>query len=217
MSASELKALTKHILRVRKNLKRAQQPKDHRFDALVVFLWAGHDFNAAATYLRLHSEKSQEECQDEVAKIYIEMPPEQLLLMAMDPPIAAAVRAGTFMIERELHSWLRLQNSIGVAPGRLHLVRQCLNFLPQGLPARAEALLCRPFRAGARTQRKWLARFRHRWNARIGRVPVLPDVFPHEAAEKALNANSKVFDLCFAAPWTPKTNIEKHRCRALKP
>ena len=79
------------------------------------------------------------------------------------------VLAGRYVVEDKLFHWVFSQNTEhGVAPSRSQLVEQALMCVPARMCAEAQGKLRALLSGKPRAQRKWLARFRARWGARLG-------------------------------------------------
>ena len=72
-------------------------------------------------------------------------------------------------MEHNLYNWIASQNANhGVAPSREQVVEQLETSIPLQTPQKVRVKLCNLLNGHPRKQRKWLARFRKRWGARIG-------------------------------------------------
>ena len=114
------------------------------------------------------------------------------------------VRCARYVVEHQLFGWIVEQNSEhGVAPSRDQLVEKALCFMPSTLPSEVRRALAASFNAQPRAQRKWLARFRARWGARLGVLKV-QEVVPLEerqAKARLLQVEASVFEVrkCLAS------------------
>ena len=152
---------------------------------LLVYAIANWDCNAAIDFLRGRGQKkwrskllgSAEEAASIVAGVRAAWA-ERSAAHGHDPTLWPDVSgknyrvACRFVLEWKLYGWISVQNCIhGVAPSRSLLVEQ-VGVLSAGL----SAIGCGLATTSARMQRKWLARFRRRWQARIGVLKVQEDV-----------------------------------------
>ena len=72
-------------------------------------------------------------------------------------------------MEHSLYLWIGNQNhDRGVAPSREQILARALSFIPAQAPDEVRVRLRHMLTGAPRKQRKWLARFRNRWGARIG-------------------------------------------------
>ncbi len=111
--------------------------------------------------------------------------------------ILEAARAARYVVEHRLYSWLLEQNcNFGVAPSRAQLVRQALLLVPTELSADVRQALRTGLTSAARTQRKWLVRFRTRWGARLGVLKTEDYVSVEEARQKATWSYSSSIFVC---------------------
>lgn len=102
------------------------------------------------------------------------------------PRISEAALAARYVMEHRLYAWVLEQNCVfGVAPSRAQLVQQALLGVPTDLSADVKQTVQLGLTATARTQRKWLARFRARWGARLGILKTEDSVSVAEARQKA--------------------------------
>ena len=77
--------------------------------------------------------------------------------------------AHRYVMEWNLYNWIAGQNSAqGVAPSREQVFAQFPAQISVHAPVQIKERLRRLARGSARKQRKWLARFRGRWGARLG-------------------------------------------------
>ena len=90
-----------------------------------------------------------------------------------------------YVVELRLWQWLCKQNcEKGVAPSRLQLIRIALSAIPTEAPLQVQQRLRQPLSSSARSQRRWLHRFRRAWGARLGKLQVLHSVPQHMVEEK---------------------------------
>ena len=102
------------------------------------------------------------------------------------PRISEAALAARYVMEHRWYAWVLEQNCVfGVAPSRAQLVQQALLGVPTDLSADVKQIVQLGLTATARTQRKWLARFRARWGARLGILKTEDSVSVAEARQKA--------------------------------
>ncbi|CAJ1383501.1 unnamed protein product, partial [Effrenium voratum] len=111
-----------------------------------------------------------------------------------------AACAARYVVEHQLFGWIVEQNSEhGVAPSRDQLVEKALCFTPSTLPSEVRRALAASFNAQPRAQRKWLARFRARWGARLGVLKVQEVVPLEERQAKARRRLAQVEASVFEA------------------
>ena len=79
-------------------------------------------------------------------------------------------------MEHRLFSWIKVQNQEkGVAPSREQICGQALDFISaEEAPNEVRCHLSALLHGSPRKQRKWLARFRKRWGAKL--AVLRPDV-----------------------------------------
>ena len=162
---------------------------------LLVFHFSGHDSSMAIDFIRGRGRakgkvskprrKRDRNCAWQCRSIL-------LLVFNMggcDPTVWVGVTqrelliSARFVLERRLYDWVWLQNCVKGAPSRNQLMEEGAKLLP----------LCRSLQSPlsklcfnlARTQRKWLASFRIRWNARIGALKIQEHVPLHVMQSKA--------------------------------
>ncbi|CAJ1456960.1 unnamed protein product, partial [Effrenium voratum] len=117
-----------------------------------------------------------------------------------------AACAARYVVEHQLFGWIVEQNSEhGVAPSRDQLVEKALCFTPSTLPSEVRRALAASFNAQPRAQRKWLARFRARWGARLGVLKV-QEVVPLEerqakARRRLAQVEASVFEETLELGW----------------
>ena len=71
------------------------------------------------------------------------------------------------------HTWVGQQNAVqGVAPSRAQLIDQALALVPSSVPDMIRKKVVAALASSARSQRRWLAKFRHRWGLRLGKLKV---------------------------------------------
>ena len=102
---------------------------------------------AAVQFLRAkHTEPIPfdiEEAETEILRMYAECRATALVRLVIDPPARDAAKVADFLVQYRLWLWTRCQNCRGVAPGRLHLMRQATKEIPVGIPAAAAQVLLR--------------------------------------------------------------------------
>ena len=194
MKSTELQALSQRIYLAEKRLKRSLAShkrlcEKHSWETLLVLIWGGHDMEAAVQFLRAkHTEPipfDVEEAETEILRMYAECRATALVRLVIDPPARDAAKVADFLVQYRLWLWTRCQNCRGVAPGRLHLMRRATKEIPVGIPAAAAQVLLRRFQGAPRLQRHWCRKFRLRWKARLGRLPLHPAIPEAELREKA--------------------------------
>lgn len=217
MKSTELQALTRRIYLAEKRLKRslARQKRTcetHSRETLLVLIWGGHDMEAAVQFLRKQKTTpiplDVEEVETEILRMYAECHATALVRLVMEPPARDAAKAADFLVQYRLWLWTRLQNRKGVAPGRLHLMRQATKEIPVGIPAAAAQMLLRRFQGAPRLQRHWCRKFRLRWKARLGRLPLHPAIPEAELREKAPVAFCLFYSL---SPLSSASLLDKER------
>eukprot|EP00435_Cladocopium_sp_Y103_P002662 s3000_g1.t1 len=185
--------LSRRILLLQKRLKRsrcksdASKMKQVLELTLLVYIWGGHDLEAATLFWKnaRKSHQSLKDLQSTVEDMHKGASAALLLRLAAQPPLPAIVKASTFLMERGVFIWLQKQNRKGVAPHRPDLIAEALARVPIGLPTEADEILKQRF-VDERSQNHWLQKFRLRWNARLGRLPVKPPLSVHLRHEKAV-------------------------------
>jgi hypothetical protein len=184
--------LRRQVRNAGKRLRRLQVPEEEQLlerplprEALLVFVLAQHQACVAVDFLRgiglsqkcPHASVDKQVLSDYLVDAYISAD-DEVLRDLLDPPSSQGVhaqmyKAAKYVVEHKLFAWTSNQNiEHGVAPSRAQLVEQALDAFPAGLPAAVAEDLARPLRGTARTQRKWLASFRRRWGARVGKLRI---------------------------------------------
>lgn len=208
MSSSDVRDLTRRIRLVQRRLQRAQAGKEDIKDgllrgqtrsmAVMVYVFSGRDPNIAAEFLAFKARSN--DCDMEklltiVQGAYAEMPAPSIAELTTDECLATTslrllMAAARFVLEFHLWNWLKLANcERGVAPSRLQLARQALAFVSDlQCPPCVQARVRKPLEGSARSQRKWLQKFRLGWGARLGVLQNLPWMPLQEMQEKASGA-----------------------------
>ena len=205
-AAADLKEIQRQI----RNLQQQQRRRGHFSKkiflqrhpsstcTLLVFHFSGHDTRVALDFMRGRGR----------AKGKVSNPSSEerkTLCVAVQEHFAARVEHGgcdptawvgvtqrelilsaRFVLERCLYDWVWQQNCVkGVAPSRNQLMEEGAKLLPATVPEPAKTSLQTVFQSAARTQRKWLASFRFRWDARIGALRIQEHVPRHVMQSKA--------------------------------
>ena len=121
------------------------------------------------------------EAATEVEQAFLDAPSSALVALVEDPlkhfEFDDLLCAHQYVMEHRLYCWICNQNNDhGVAPSREQLLARALASIPVEAPEQVRSLLSRFLTGKPRKQRKWLARFRKRWGARIGFVHAREEV-----------------------------------------
>ncbi|CAE8724718.1 unnamed protein product [Polarella glacialis] len=73
----------------------------------------------------------------------------------------------------------------GIAPSGRLMLQEAMKFIPASAPGHVRQSLMNTFGSQGRSSRKWLANFRHRWGARIGKMKIRFGMDMSEVREKA--------------------------------
>ena len=111
----------------------------------------------------------------EIEQAYAHAPVDFLVRLLTEPlehfTLMSLVQAARYVVEHKLFAWVCEQNGLyGVAPSRAQLVEKAVASIPDLAPIEAQERLSSWLNAPVRSQRRWLAKFRRRWGARIGRL-----------------------------------------------
>lgn len=191
-----LRALQRRLCR-RKRLELAKEegtsdPREHVMlkvqptatSVLAVFELSGRNSACAARFLAAKNKLNVAEASlsnslaSAIEDAYLQVPFETIVGL-LDSPTCPRHRrdlfaAGRFIVETQLYTWLLAQNKKGVAPGRQQLVAEACRLTPKDLPHDVAAMLEQYWKGNgrARSQRKWLRRFRFEHGLQLGRVRV---------------------------------------------
>lgn len=149
---------------------------------LFVFVQSGRATEVAVDFVsgrgwnmscQLLDEQERQELAAEIEWAYIRAPLEDIVMLETKPQELCSWQdlvAGTrFIVEHMLFAWLQKQNvEQGLAPSRSQLVEQALANIPLLAPEDVKAYLNTILASSDRSQRRWLAKFRRRWGARLG-------------------------------------------------
>ena len=135
----------------------------------------------------------------EVEQAFLDAPRSALVALVEDPmghfEFEDLLCAHQYVMEHSLYLWIGNQNhDRGVAPSREQIVARALSFIPAQAPDEVRVRLRHMLTGAPRKQRKWLARFRNRWGARIGILRLRPGEDVPVALRKSL-----LMDLVFWA------------------
>ena len=159
--------------------------------AVLVYSLSGYGFDVTVDYVAGLGLAGEHLSKQKKRAIFAEVERASVCL-ASDGFAASAgwrdqVAACRYVLEHRLYSWVTMQNcEFGVAPSRAQLVEQALMFQPTGAPANVSRYMTSVLSGPPRSQRKWLARFRARWGARLGVLKIEDYVSPEEMKQKAL-------------------------------
>ena len=148
---------------------------------LFVFVQSGRATQVAVDFVsgrgwntsrQLLDEQERQELAAEIEWAYIRAPLEDIVMLETKPQELCSWQdlvAGTrFIVEHTLFAWVQKQNvEQGLAPSR-SLVEQALANIPLLAPEDVKAYLNTILASSDRSQRRWLAKFRRRWGARLG-------------------------------------------------
>ena len=152
---------------------------------MVVYVLAGHSSCVAVDFIlgrgwrhsrtrpHLPTQSVVETVTGEVEQAFLDAPRSALVALGEDPmghfEFEDLLCAHQYVMEHSLDLWIGNQNhDRGVAPSREQIVARALSFIPAQAPDEVRVRLRHMLTGAPRKQRKWLARFRNRWGARIG-------------------------------------------------
>lgn len=176
--------------------------------AIMVYVFSGHNLDMAAEFLAFKlrlGDDSMEDMRCKFEQVCMQEPVARVVELMNDQCVASRsmqvmTAACTFIVQRQLHAWLREQNcNRGVAPSRAQMIRHALSVVPSDCPLEVQACVGKPLRGSARRQRKWLRRFRQLWGARVGTLQAVSTLSLTEMQEKAGEGLLQRL-LCFIAP-----------------
>ena len=169
-------------------------PKRLQHRVLLVYIYSGHCSQAAEFLKRSLAASSNShgdslDYEAAVENLYIEAPLQVIVDLETEPMSCAqacdVIVAMEFALQRRLRSWVEhLNTDRGVTPSRAMMIAYAMDNISSAVPVEFQELLLKRLGGPARAQRKWLARFRRRWQCRIGRLPV-QDVVPFNLQQKA--------------------------------
>lgn len=152
---------------------------------LMVYVLAGHSAPVAVDFMlgrgRPQSRRrckaavstDVEKLRGDVEQAFLDAPNSALSMLVADPlnhfEFDDLLSVNKYLMEHRLYSWIYVQNyEHGVAPSRAQIMAQALLCIPAQAPEQVRALLSEFLTGAPRKQRRWLARFRARWGARVG-------------------------------------------------
>ena len=201
-SKGRIAELSQQLKNVRAQLKRTRSPMEEDtvcepelcVKVVMVYVYSGHDLDAAAEFMVSHGHgksKNLEERRCLVELAYRRTSTPIIVGLLTDACLEqhsfqVLVCTCRYVVELRLWQWLCKQNcEKGVAPSRLQLIRIALSAIPTEAPLQVQQRLRQPLSSSARSQRRWLHRFRRAWGARLGKLQVLHSVPQHMVEEKA--------------------------------
>ena len=147
-------------------------------ELLALFELSGHSSEVVASWLFGHGlgTSGTGQCDPgemEVAIAGVEwlyiQTPELELATATDSVSEKLLQLGRYVVEHHLFQWLVRQNcDKGVAPKSYQLLAEAVRSVPRAMHAGARAKLTDLFQNPRRVTRKWIARFRKRWDVKDG-------------------------------------------------
>ena len=164
-------------------------------ELLALFELSGHSSEVVASWLfghgRVAGGKGQRDPEEvELTKagvewLYIQTPDHELAT-AMDLASEKILQLGRYVVEHNLFQWLVQQNcDRGVAPKNYQLLAEAVKSVPVAMHAGAKAKLCNLFQDVRRATRKWIARFRERWDVKNGMLAAGETLEPKVMEDKA--------------------------------
>eukprot|EP00438_Fugacium_kawagutii_P017030 Skav230114 [mRNA] locus=scaffold5021:524:1078:+ [translate_table: standard] len=128
----------------------------------------------------------------EVEQAFMEAPSSGLVALMEDPlknfEFDDLICAHKYVMEHSLCSWIEeLNHDRGVAPSREQILTQALASISFSAPEPVRRALRKAVSGAPRQQRRWLARFRKRWGAKIGMLQAQEDVPMHVRKQKVGN------------------------------
>ena len=153
--------------------------------SLMVYVLAGHSASVALDFVlgvgwrcshgkgQALNETATKTLKDKIEQAFLEAPLSALVALVEDPikhfEYADLLCVHTYVMEHRLYQWICSQNhEHGLAPPRQQIMAHALTCIAREAPGQVQTRLCKLLAGGPRKQRKWLARFRRRWGARIG-------------------------------------------------
>lgn len=205
-SQAELLRIRKEIQNAGKRKRRAEKTalQEHRpltafmkiaAVLVLVFVLADHTVEVATAFAIGKGRKRRrllhdaDDVQAQIELEYINMPTDKVVDLLSEPLTPQIQRliipASKHVVEHRLFQWVVDQNcEKGVAPsGRL--LQEAMKFIPASAPGHVRQSLMDTFGSQGRSSRKWLASFRRRWGARIGKMKIRFGMDMSEVREKA--------------------------------
>ena len=176
---------------------RARRCASDSLMCMLVYIFSGHCSQTAADFVRgrgwrpgLSDLAEQEEIVADVEWAYIGMPTVTLVDLELAPLTLVSKKdvlcAAQYVLERRLAAYVEVQNiQHGVAPSREQLVECATSSIPSAAPADVQHRLLSLVQGNPRKERKYLAKFRLRWNAKYACLRVQDNVDIAERREKA--------------------------------
>ena len=164
--------------------------------SMLIYILAGHSSCAAADFVcgrgwrrSLPPPKQQDDLAAEVEWTYIGMPTSVLVDLEMDPLELVCKKdllvAARYVVEHRLAAWVEVQNvEHGVAPSRAQMVQYAVASVPSAAPLEVQNHVRSLLQGTARKERKYLANFRSRRNAKYGSLRVEDAVDVAERRQK---------------------------------
>lgn len=179
---------------------------------LMVYFLAGRSPAAAVDFVLGRGWASKSKClgqsippdsplaltiREDVERAVCSSPPSAFAALQTDPltqfEFSDWLSAHRYVMELNLYNWIAGQNSAqGVAPSREQVFAQFPAQISVHAPVQIKERLRRLARGSARKQRKWLARFRGRWGARLGVLRVQEHVSLEDRRVKVGVAGSSI-------------------------
>lgn len=181
-----LRALQKQAAKQAKS--REREDVKSKFFSILVLLYSGGAADVVADYVQGRGRckrrglspsctVSQEQLVANVHAMYDALPVSQLAALEDDPVAAGLVTEHqmlsvlSWLVQRCLHAWVHKQNVIhGVAPSRAQLIDQAISAIPSLAPRVWQQKLRASLSCSQRSERRWLAKFRRRWDLRLGKL-----------------------------------------------
>ncbi len=221
--SSRLQELQQHSRKLARCLKAAQKTENQRTKramdvAFILYVETAPAHDLDVEYLRRRWDDTLNldwsRVAEELETRFIEADPDDIsaILDGKSPllPLSLFKEAARFKGEAAIHKWVRNQNvSQGIAPSPqlVMMYRRDSNFDMTADLGKAGTQL--PFTAG---EKKWLRRFRTRWQISLAKVPVGEVVPLPELREKAFRGSKKVarnLALCRFAISDPTQNRDR--------
>lgn len=171
--------------------------------AMLLYALASHEISVAVSYVVTQEERrrhalpsrNKEAIQSAIEEAYVNTPIDKLVALLDEPADLVSKRrlmaAAKHVVEYRLFESLLRQNCHkGVAPSSRHMLAQALRCISSNAPITVKEALRRQFAVVDRAPRKWLAKFRCRWGARIGKLKIRFDMGTTEIREKAGSLNT---------------------------
>ena len=192
--------------------KQSRQFSKFCTQCLMVYFLAGRSPAAAVDFVLGRGWASKSKClgqsippdsplaltiREDVERAVCSSPPSAFAALQTDPltqfEFSDWLSAHRYVMELNLYNWIAGQNSAqGVAPSREQVFAQFPAQISVHAPVQIKERLRRLARGSARKQRKWLARFRGRWGARLGVLRVQEHVSLEDRRVKVGVAGSSI-------------------------